>query len=59
MIGGNIPGETKVLSVAIFDYVETLRWTEAHILSAGMLLFSFCVILSMILIQKRVGQARA
>ena len=40
MIGGNIPGETKVLSVAIYDYVETLRWTEAHILSAGMLIFS-------------------
>ena len=40
MIGGNIPGETKVLSVAIYDYVETLRWTEAHILSAGMLVFS-------------------
>jgi molybdate transport system permease protein len=56
MIGGNIPGETKVLSVAIYDYVETLRWTEAHILSAGMLVFSFLVILSMALIGKRVGR---
>ena len=47
MIGGNIPGETKVLSVAIYDLVETLRWKEAHILSAGMLAFSFIVILAM------------
>src|SRR6478609_1781815 len=46
MIGGNLPGQTKVLSVAIFDYVETSRWREAHILSAGMLVFAFAVILS-------------
>jgi molybdate transport system permease protein len=59
MIGGNIPGETKVLSVAIYDYVETLRWTEAHILSAGMLVFSFLVILSMAVIGKRVGRLGA
>ena len=59
MIGGNIPGETKVLSVAIYDYVETLRWTEAHILSAGMLVFAFGVILSMTLIEKRVGRPTA
>ncbi len=53
MIGGNIPGETKVLSVAIYDYVETLEWGKAHILSAGMLAFSFVVILLMMLIEKR------
>ena len=56
MIGGNIPGETKVLSVAIYDYVETLRWTEAHILAAGMLVFAFVVILSMMLLEKRLGR---
>ena len=39
MIGGSIPGETKVLSVAIYDYVETLRWTEANILAGGMVVF--------------------
>ena len=33
MIGGNIPGKTKVLSVAIYDYVETSQWREAHILA--------------------------
>ena len=57
MIGGNIPGRTKVLSIAIFDYVETLQWTPAHILSAGMLVFSFCVILTMMLLEKRLRRA--
>lgn len=56
MIGGNIPGETKVLSVAIYDFVETLRWREAHILSAGMLIFSFLVIFSMSMLARRSGQ---
>jgi len=53
MIGGNIPGKTKVLSVAIFDYVETDQWAEAHLLAGGMVVFSFAVILSMRLIEKR------
>ncbi len=53
MIGGNIPGTTKVLSVAIYDHVESLEWGKAHILSAGMVVFSFIVILATILIEKR------
>ena len=57
MIGGNIPGETKVLSVAIFDYVETSQWREANILAAGMVVFCFAVILAMTLIQKRAARA--
>lgn len=56
MIGGNIPGETKVLSVAIYDYVETLQWTQAHVLAGGMLVFSFAVILAMMTIEKRIGR---
>ncbi|MEQ8192989.1 MAG: molybdate ABC transporter permease subunit [Rhodospirillales bacterium] len=56
MIGGSIPGETKVLSVAIYDYVETLQWTQAHILAGGLLVFSFVVILSMMLLEKRIGR---
>ena len=56
MIGGNIPGQTKVLSVAIFDYVETSQWREANILAAGMVVFSFAVILAMTLIQKRAAR---
>lgn len=56
MIGGNIPGQTKVLSIAIYDYVESLQWNQAHILAAGMLVFSFVVILSMMLVEKRIGR---
>ena len=56
MIGGNIPGQTKVLSIAIYDYVESLQWKQAHILAAGMLVFSFVVILSMMLVEKRIGR---
>jgi molybdate transport system permease protein len=40
MIGGNIPGETQVLSIALYDYVETLQFAEAHRLSAGLVAFS-------------------
>ncbi|AXS83440.1 MULTISPECIES: molybdate ABC transporter permease subunit [Marinobacter] len=53
MIGGNIPGETKVLSVAIFDHVEALEYTQAHWLSAGMLLFSFVVLVSLYSLNNR------
>ncbi len=56
MIGGNIPGVTKVLSVAIYDYVETAQWREANILAGGMVAFAFVVILAMRLIEKRVGR---
>jgi len=42
-----------VLSVAIYDYVETLQWGKAHILAAGMLIFSFIVILTMTILEKR------
>ncbi len=58
MIGGNIPGKTRVLSVAIFDYVETSRWREANILAAGMVMFALIVILAMMRLErqaKRVG----
>lgn len=53
MIGGNIPGETKVLSVAIYDHVESLEWDQAHWLAAGMVLFSFLVVLSVNLLGQR------
>jgi len=46
MIGGNIPGATKVLSVALYDHVEALEYGSAHILAAGMLVFSFLVLLA-------------
>jgi len=56
MIGGSIPGQTKVLSIAIYDYVETLRWQQAHILSAGMLIFAFSVIFAVMVLDKRVAR---
>ena len=56
MIGGGIPGRTKVLSVAIYDYVETSRWPEANILAAGMVVFAFAMLLGVTLVEKRVGR---
>jgi molybdate transport system permease protein len=44
MIGGNIPGETQVLSVAIYDHVEQLDYAQAHFYSAGLLVFSMVVL---------------
>ena len=57
MIGGNIPGKTEVLSVAIYDFVETSQWRAASILAGGMVAFAFAVILFMTLLQKRVARA--
>jgi molybdate transport system permease protein len=45
MIGGNIPGETQVISVLIYEHVESLQYGQAHRLSAGMIIFSFIVLL--------------
>lgn len=47
MIGGNIPGKTQVLSVRIYDYVEEMEYGQAHILAAGMVIFSFLVLLAL------------
>ena len=47
MIGGNIPGKTRVVSVQIYDHVEALEYTQAHWLAAGMVAFSFCVLLAL------------
>jgi molybdate transport system permease protein len=45
MVGGNIPGRTRVISIEIFTAVETLDYQTAHVLSAGLLIFSFLVLL--------------
>ncbi len=47
MIGGNIPGKTRVVSVQIFDHVEAMNYTQAHWLAGGMLVFSFLVLLAL------------
>ncbi len=44
MIGGNIPGETRVASIAIFDHVEALEFSEAHCLSVALLIIAFSVL---------------
>jgi len=53
MIGGNIPGRTKVLSIAIYDHVERLEWDKAHVLAGGMVLFAFVVILGTLMVNRR------
>ena len=53
MIGGNIPGETRVLSIALFDHVESLQYTRAHILAGGLLLFSFLLLLTVYSVNRR------
>lgn len=47
MIGGNIPGETRVISVQIYDHVEALEYAQAHWLAGGMLVFAFLVLLAL------------
>lgn len=53
MVGGNIPGSTRVVSIAIYEHVETLSYEQAHILSAGLLIFSFVVLLSVYIFNRR------
>lgn len=53
MVGGSIPGKTKVLSIAIYDHVETLDYAQAHTLSGGLLLFSFITLLVVYTINRR------
>jgi len=56
MIGGNIPGETKVLSIAIYDFVERGDWLKAHWVSAGMVGFAFVVVTATMVLDRRFGR---
>ncbi len=56
MIGGNIPGKTKVLSIAIYDFVERGEWMKAHWVSGGMVLFAFAVVTLTMLADRRFGR---
>ena len=58
MIGGNIPGETQVLSIAIYDHVEALEYAEAHRLAGGLLVLSFVLLLSVYAVNRRVSLLR-
>ena len=47
MIGGNMPGQTRVVAIQIYDHVEALEYAQAHWLAGGLLLFSFAVLLAL------------
>jgi molybdate transport system permease protein len=53
MIGGNIPGETQVLSIAIYDHVEALEYGQAHWLAGGLLLLSFLMLMMVYIFNRR------
>jgi molybdate transport system permease protein len=59
MIGGNIPGETRVVSIAIYDHVESLEYTRAHLLSAGLLLLSFLMLMAVYGLNRRFSVLRS
>lgn len=56
MIGGSIPGKTRVVSTQIYSHVDAMEYTQAHGLAAGMVVFSFAVLLSLGLLNRRFGR---
>ena len=56
MIGGNIPGATKVLSITIYDFVERGEWASAYWLSLGMVVFAFVVVTATMVLDRRFGR---
>lgn len=59
MIGGNIPGQTRVLSVAVFEHVEAAEFADAHRLAAGMVAFALAVLVTLYAIQRSARAAEA
>ena len=53
MVGGNIPGETRVVSIAIYEHVETLNYGDAHLLSASLLILAFALLLPVYAMRRR------
>jgi molybdate transport system permease protein len=53
MLGGNIEGETRVLSIQLYNHVEAMQYTQAHILAMGMMIFSFLIMLSLYVLRKQ------
>ena len=58
MIGGNIPGETQVLSIAIYDHVEALEYDQAHTLAGGLLLLSLMLLVCVYALNRRFSLVR-
>jgi len=59
MIGGNIPGETGVLSIAIYDHVEAMEYGQAHILAGGLLILSFVMLIVVYIFNRRFSIMRS
>lgn len=59
MVGGNIPGETRVMSIAIYDHVESLEYTQAHLLSGGLLILSFLMLMAVYGLNRRFSLLRS
>jgi len=59
MIGGNIPGQTRVASIAIYDQVESLQYANAHSLAATLLLLSFALLVAIYALNRRYRVLRA
>ncbi len=57
MIGGNIPGKTSVISTQIYGHVEAMEYAQAHVLSGGMVIFSFVVLLVVAMLRRRQGRS--
>jgi molybdate transport system permease protein len=53
MVGGNIPGRTQVVSIALYNHVEALEYDAAHVLAAGLLVFSFAALLAVYAMSRR------
>ncbi|MDZ7754737.1 MAG: molybdate ABC transporter permease subunit [Gammaproteobacteria bacterium] len=53
MVGGNIPGETRVLSIAIYDHAEAMDYASAHLLAGGLLVASFLMLFTVYLLNRR------
>ncbi len=58
MIGGNIPGKTQVISIAIYDHVEALEYGRAHWLSGGLLVLSFVLLIAVYAVNRRFAVGR-
>ena len=59
MIGGSIPGETRVLSIAIYENVEALQYGRTHLLAGGLLIFSFLLLLTVYILNRRFRLVRS
>jgi len=56
MVGGNIPGETRLISIAIYDHVESLNYAAAHTLSLTLLTFAFLILLTLFVLNRRLAR---